>query len=184
MKKIIKSKMFIAGMLAALCVCILTICVLGKNDKESEFNPESSIPIVVIDSWTENTISITEIIEDNDNNTYHELTETQTETQSNEITKVIIKTKNEIVIDFIEPPLPKDSPPETPGTKFNELESAELPSHVGKPHDNPIPDPLVPGNKNEKGEIYDSAFGWVTPGKVEQKDIDNQGDPNKMVGNW
>ena len=41
----------------------------------------------------------------------------------------------------------------------------------------------APGSTNNNGEFYDPVFGWVKPGTVQQQEIDNEGDPNKMVGN-
>lgn len=39
-----------------------------------------------------------------------------------------------------------------------------------------------PGIKNEKGEVYVPGFGWTLPSTVEQTEMDNDGDPNKIVG--
>jgi len=41
----------------------------------------------------------------------------------------------------------------------------------------------VPGSMNDKGEVYDAAFGWIKPAEVIQEPIDSEGDPNKIIGN-
>ncbi len=38
------------------------------------------------------------------------------------------------------------------------------------------------GDVNENGEYYVPGFGWVLPSTSEQIEMDNDGDPNKMVG--
>lgn len=40
----------------------------------------------------------------------------------------------------------------------------------------------APGSTNDKGQVYDPVFGWVTPSTVQQEVIGGDGDPNKMVG--
>jgi hypothetical protein len=40
----------------------------------------------------------------------------------------------------------------------------------------------TPGSSNGNGAIYDPVFGWIVPGEGDQTPIDNDGDPNKQVG--
>jgi len=183
MQKSKNPKMFIVGTAAVIFICVLTFFFVGGKNGRSEFIPESPEPVAVIESWTENTTSTIENTENSRNNPFNQPTEKQTTIQTEEPTQTEETTESAVIIYFNEPTPPKEPPPDITGTNPDEPAPAESPDHVGQPHDNPVPDSTVAGNRNNKGEVYDPVFGWVTPGKAEQKNVDSQGDPNKMVGN-
>lgn len=185
MKKLIKSKLFIAGTLAVLCAAILTVCVLWDRDEITEFEPDP-VPLAgLIDSWTENNHSSPAAKADSGDY----ISAGKQGTTAEQYPKMVEEKNDEVIIDFTDPNQSKDPPPETPvpdhspvytdPSKPPETPASEEPkTQGGGKSDTP-----TPGSKNEKGEVYDPVFGWVKPGNVEQTEIDSSGDPNKMVGN-
>lgn len=100
--------------------------------------------------------------------------------------------ETEIVVDFAlfseesKPEAPEK--PEAQGDSTNPEEPPSYepeetkPSVSEKEEDGGNADTPQPGSKNEKGEVYVPGFDWVAPSTVEQTEMDNDGDPNKMVG--
>ena len=182
MKKLISSKTFIAGTLAILCVVILVVCLLWSKGDKPDFIPDPVPSGAPIDSWTENSAPQNgETYKDGFTPAGYSPVNQSDEHTAGEYPAVIEDKEDEVIIAFIEPEPTKEPPPETPGTN-NDMPS-KPPEHVGKPQENPDSGKPVPGSTNEKGEVYDQVFGWVKPGKVEQIEIDNDGDPNKIIGN-
>jgi hypothetical protein len=186
MNKLTKSKSFIVGALAVLCVAVLAVCVLMGKGKTPEFIPDAPVPLAVIDSWTENTAYIA-----GDSgvcgNTFERPGEAQADYRSVEYPRVVEERGDEVVIDFTDPNPPKAPPPKEPGTNPDNNPTPPQPEPSGTPPvaippSNPSPSTPVPGRTNDRGEFYDPVFGWVRPGSVVQTEIDSAGDPNKMVG--
>jgi hypothetical protein len=175
MKKLIVSKTFIAGILAVLCIAILAVCFLWGNDEKSEFVPDPAPAGVPADRWTENPSSDT-VEESSGGTSPGENPAITPEGPSEEYPKVVEDSKDEVVIDFTEPEPTKEPPPENPPTQ------SQTPSAGGNPQESSGTGTPAPGNTNDKGEVYDPVFGWVKPAEVIQESIDNEGDPNKMVG--
>lgn len=104
--------------------------------------------------------------------------------------KVVEETEDEVVVDFTAPKSPDEAePPEIPEGK-TEIADPEPdhtpnidPSVTAPEPEAPASSGPAPGSTNNNGEFYDPVFGWVKPGTVQQQEIDNEGDPNKMVGN-
>lgn len=178
MKKLITSKKFIAGTLVVLCVGILVICLIVGGDKKNEFVPDPFPTGEPVDTWEENPSSTPSgggyagIQGANDADAYP---------------KVVEENPDEVVIDFTDPSPTKEPAPETPGKDTDHVDHdsvpVQTPSEGGKPQqessDSNTP---APGSTNSQGQVYDPVFGWVTPSTGNTVPMDNDGDPNKMVG--
>ncbi len=187
-KKILTSKPFIAGTLVVLCVGILVVClVIRGNNEEGEFVPTPSSTPTPIESWKENpSATMAEKETGKDNNTGDS-------SKEEEYPKVVETDEEQTVVDFTDPTPEKSE--EAPPAPEGKTEIDPGPSHPVQKDPTVTPKPSkqeskpsnssaapAPGSKNEKGQVYDPAFGWVTPSKVHQETIDGDGDPNKMVG--
>lgn len=116
---------------------------------------------------------------------------------------VVRESETETVIEFNDPAPPKPLPPEEPPSQDAQVaesangETTEESGSTAAKQDNSqgqslgtggnkqepaAPGTPVPGSKNDKGQVYDIVFGWVTPSKTITEPITSDGDPNKMVG--
>ena len=196
MKKPIISKTAIVAILAGFGVSILTASLIWGTSKQIKFIPDDPLLVSVpVESWTENTNRTVffeeKIIKETENNEFISIQYTangqpkdKTATEpENEYPQITEKNEEAIMINFIDPESSyKEPPPKNPGTDFNEM-PAHPPTATQSQAD-PNSDKPIPGSVNEKGEVYDRAFGWVKPGGVMEIEIDSAGDPNKMVGKW
>lgn len=236
MKKLIKSKKFILGALATLCIAVLMVCALWGVGNQSEFVPDDPTPLPVTDNWTEaaprteaNSSSV---------NAFSRPQVGQAATREQEFPQVVNEKADEVVIDFTDPNPPRENPPEKPATEpglYNDpdnppgptsdsrsttQENATPTQQLSSSGDGGIPQgngnatheigsgetqqgnaaqennsantsqgnrsnnpgAPQPENRNSNGEVFDPVFGWVRPGNSEQRPIDSDGDPNKMVG--
>lgn len=178
MQKILKSKKFLAGTLAVLCTGILIVCFvvsIGKNNKE--FVPDPLSTGETVDTWDANPASSSED---------RGYSGAQGTNDAEEYPKVVEENENAVVIDFTDPSPAKADPPRTSGTNADQVDHdavpVQTPSSDGKPQENPTTNTPAPGSTNGQGQVYDPAFGWITPAEVIQKSINSDGDPNKMVG--
>lgn len=97
----------------------------------------------------------------------------------------------DVVIEFTPPQSSEADPPEVPVGKTETRKPQQKPevSHPVSPDPDvkaPEPKPQepsgpAPGSTNDKGQVYDAAFGWVTPSQTTTIPSDNDGVPNKMV---
>jgi len=183
MKKLISSKVFIAGTLAVLCVAILTVCVLWGKDKH-DFIPDDPVPLGGIESWTENHTPSDGAAENTGHGSDFQPPSVQPADPLEDFPKVVEENGDEVVIDFTDPDPHKAPPPETPNKEAvsgkDGHAASDTPAADKKPNDSGKP---VPGSMNDKGEVYDAAFGWIKPAEVIQESIDSDGDPNKIIGN-
>lgn len=180
LKKTITSKPFIAGTLAVLCVGILATCLLLQKNDQTEFTPEPTSSAAPVESWSEHESAAAD-------------KETGTSTGTDiaakeEYPKVTESSEAQTVIDFTDPePSKPEAPPVPEGkTEVPEPETSHPvkkdPTVTPPKEDPPKSDTPAPGSTNDKGQVYDPAFGWVPLSPVEQIPTDNDGDPNKMVG--
>lgn len=178
MKKLITSKKFIAGALAVLCVGILVVCLIVNNDKKGEFVPDPTQSVDPIDTWEENPSS---------SPTGSGYAGAKGAANEEEYPKIVKENEGEVVIDFTDPSPSKESAPTSPGTDADHVDHdavpVQTPSEGGKPQsENSGSNTPAPGSKNSQGQVYDPVFGWVTPSTGNTVPMDNDGDPNKMVG--
>lgn len=179
MKKLITSKKFIAGALAVLCVAILVVCLVVSNDKKGEFVPDPSQSADPVDTWEENPSS---------SPTGSGYAGTKGTADEEEYPKVVEENEDEVVIDFTDPSPSKEPAPTTPGTDEDHVDHdtvpVQTPSEGGKPQQESSGSSSAPaaGSTNSQGQVYDPVFGWVTPSTGNTIPMDNDGDPNKMVG--
>ena len=182
MKKFFTSKPFVISALAVLCIGIVAACLIWGRDKPSEFTPDPQ-ESQTTDEWKDNSSS--------GNGAESWNTPGGAENEPDEAyPKVVEETEDEVVVDFTAPKSPDEAePPEIPEGK-TEIADPEPdhtpnidPSVTAPEPEAPASSGPAPGSTNNNGEFYDPVFGWVKPGTVQQQEIDNEGDPNKMVGN-
>lgn len=184
MKKLVSSKPFLITTLVVLCVVVVVVCLYLNRDRGTEFVPESSQQSESIDSWKE---------KGGDSGTTNPSATTLNPAQEQATYPKVVKEDDEnVVIDFTPPQSSDVEAPEAPVGK-TEVEKPKQESETSHPVN---PDPAVkppeskpqtpsgpaPGSTNDKGQVYDPVFGWVDLSPVEQIHTDNDGDPNKMVG--
>lgn len=182
MKKLFTSKPFLVSALAFLSVAIVAVCIFVSRDKQPEFVPEQSQQTESDSGWVESGVGST-------------TAPGRTPAVSSEqeaYPKVTGDDGENVVIDFTPPQSSAETkasePPEIPEGKTEIKDPG--PSHpvnedqtVKAPEPEPAaPSGPAPGSTNEKGQVYDPAFGWVTLSPVEQIPTDNDGDINKQVG--
>lgn len=187
MKKFLKSKGFKVTALSVCCVGILAACFFFGRDKGEEFTPDTQIPESTVSEWEEPTGEAK--TPEADTGAYNR---TKEPAAAETYPKVVEESEAEIVVDFA--PSSEESKPEAPekpeaqGDSTNPEEPPSYepeetnPSVSEKEDDGGNAATPQPGSKNEKGEVYVPGFGWVVPSTVEQTEMDNDGDPNKMVG--
>lgn len=183
-KEIIRTKAFIAGSLSVVCVGILAACIFIGREKPAEFKPEPPTSSAPISTWEENATGNAGLADgDSDGQ----------KAQGDEYPKQVETSDDEVVIDFTDPEPEKPEAPKAPEGSENPTnpehptyskEDVPKPESKPKPESQPKPESSgpQPGDRNEQGQVYDRAFGWVTPSDVKQEVIDGDGDPNKMVG--
>lgn len=202
-KKLVTSKPFIAGTLAFLSIGIIATCLLWPKEKPSTFLPDAEIlssePLP--DKWEEI---------QSDSSTGSNAEGEPAISSQDEYPKIIESDEKQTIIDFTDPipekpeapptpegksevadpgpsHAPKEDPTVTPPKQESKSESKSEPKPESKPKTEPKdeskkPSTPAPGSKNEKGQVYDPVFGWITPSTVEQEIIDGDGDPNKIIG--
>lgn len=175
MKKLLTSKTITIGAFVIVCITIIIVCLITGNSKKNSFEPDPIQTENQNETWEENESNFIDDIN----------TDIQNETKD-EYPKITKEDEQEIVIDFNDPAPIKDPAPSDPGTKQDEIEHSAVPtqspSNDGVPQEKSADNNPAPGSTNEKGQIYDPVFGWITPANVVEKNIDSDGDPNKMVG--
>lgn len=183
MKKFFTSKGFIVSALVLLCIGVAAACFIWGRDKPSEFTPDPP-ESQTTSEWKENSSSA------NPDDWASSGSPNSKSEPNGEYPKVVEETEDEVVVDFTPPQSKEDvEPPAVPEGK-TEIENPE-PNHtptidpeVTPPEPEPeAPSGPAPGSTNNNGEVYDPVFGWVKPGNIVQEEVDNNGDPNKMVGN-
>lgn len=192
LKKNLKSKSFIASSLAVLCVGFLVVCFVLPKDEEAEFVPEPTATATPQESWTEKP-SPTE----SEKETSVSKNTATNIPKAEEYPKTVESDESKTVVEFTDPSPKKPEAPPVPEGKTEVANpspshpvkkdptvtpSKQPPKEEVKQESKPESSTPAPGSKNDKGQVYDPVFGWVTPSKVEQEIIDGDGDPNKMVG--
>ena len=185
MKKFLTSKPFLVTVLAVLCIAVVGGCLFLNRDKGTDFVPEPPQESESVSDWKENGA--------NPGGTKPAVTVTPDPTQRQEAyPKVVEDDGKDTVIEFTPPQSSEAEAPEAPAGK-TEIEKPQQKPEISHPV---TPDPSVkppeqkpqqpsspaPGSVNDKGQVYDAAFGWVTLSPVEQIPTHNDGDPNKQVG--
>lgn len=183
MKKLFTSKPFIVSALAFLSIAIIAICIFVSREKQPEFVPEPPQQTQSVSDWSESGGTANPSVP---------ATSPSQGSEQEAYPKVAEENDENVVIDFTPPQssavAEQPEPPEIPEGK-TEVEDPG-PSHpvnpdpaVTAPEPKPEqPNGPTPGSTNDKGQVYDPVFGWVTPSTVQQEVIDGDGDPNKMVG--
>lgn len=182
MKKLLTSKPFLVSALVFASIAIVAVCIFISGDKQPEFVPEPPRQTPSVSNWSESDGAA------KPSAPAHTVEEPKQEAYP----KVAEENGENVVIDFTPPQssaaAEQPEPPEIPEGKTEVKDPG--PSHPVNPDPSvkaPEPEPEqpsgpAPGSTNDKGQVYDPVFGWVTPSTVQQEIIDGDGDPNKMVG--
>lgn len=189
MKKILKSKGFLATVLSVSCIAILIACFWVSRDTKTAFLPDEPPPDTAQENWTDTPESVTE------SNSWNppkssKPTQEDTDRKLEEYPKMTEENEQEVVFDFIPSETKEESasppPPEGKTIMANPGEDHPLkptPEADASSADAGKDSTPSAGSTNENGAVYDPVFGWVVPGQINQSSIDSSGDPNKMVGN-
>ncbi|MCC8026612.1 MAG: hypothetical protein LIP16_15100 [Clostridium sp.] len=183
MKKLLTSKPFLVSALAFASIAIVAVCIFISGDKQPEFVPESPQQTQSVSDWSESSGAAKPSVPANT---------PAGDPKQEAYPKVAEENDGNVVIDFTPPQssaaAEQPEPPEIPEGKTEVKDPG--PSHPVNPDPSvkaPEPEPEqpsgpTPGSTNDKGQVYDPVFGWITPSTVQQEVIDGDGDPNKMVG--
>lgn len=180
MKKLLTSKPFLVSALAFTSIAIVAVCIFISGDKQPEFVPEPPQQTQSVSDWSESGGAAKPSVP----------AHTAEDPEQEAYPKVAEEKDGNVVIDFTPPQsfaaAKQPEPPEIPDGKTEVKDPG--PSHPVNPDPSiKAPEPEqsngpTPGSTNDKGQVYDPVFGWITPSTVQQEVIDGDGDPNKMVG--
>ncbi|SHO45234.1 DUF6550 family protein [Anaerocolumna xylanovorans] len=187
LKKTVTSKPFIAGTLAVLCVGILAVCLIPRGTEKTEFVPEPTPTITQAESWNEDTAAKeaqepTVTVSPVPTSKAVEKSDTKAD-----YPKTVESDENQTVVEFTDPSPVQPEEPAVPEGKTKVKASSSDTAHKD-PTVTPSKqkasqsDTPVPGSKNEKGQVYDAAFGWITIEEGVGIPTDNDGDPDKQIG--
>lgn len=160
-----------------LCIGITAVCLLVSKDNTEEFVPDPASSTEKTGDWTESPSSLPSGRE-TDNGTI-------TDNQSEEYPKTVSEDENKTVIDFTDPSPSKEPAPESPGTEASDQNTASTQtSDTGTNSGQSGSGSSTPaaGSTNDKGQVYDPVFGWITVQEGVSIPADNDGDVNKQVG--
>ncbi|WP_326975350.1 DUF6550 family protein [Caproicibacter sp. BJN0012] len=184
LKKIVTSKPFIAGTLTVLCLGIVVACLTLQGNEKSEFVPESSSKPTPAESWSENPSTS----EPENGSGMNGGTGTSSK---EEYPKVVENDESRTVVDFTNPTPEKPEAPPAPEGKTEIVTSSSHPVQKDPSVTPPKQESKTesqksgtpaPGSKNDKGQVYDPVFGWITVPDGKSVPADNDGDINKQVG--
>jgi len=172
-------KIIITTVLCVTCVGILVACFILSRDRTPGFTPDP-LPAGTPSTWEENR---------SDAEGSGSPTDSTLGTAAEGYPKETRDADGNVDIEFtppeeeLKPSAPK--PPETDGDNTNPAAPPTYkPEEVNPPAETNPEDTgkPAPGSSNGNGAIYDPVFGPSVPGEVDQTPIDNDGDPNKQVG--
>jgi hypothetical protein len=178
--------------LSVCCIGILAVCILVGGEKPGKFEPDPPILGGVAKEWEEPEAAKEDMPGPIKPETGAAAAYTPPREPEVKATypQVVEESGNGAVIDFTPPVEEKktETPPK-PVTKKDTTNPEAPPSYSPeelKPKDtdkgNEKNGTPAPGSSNGNGQFYVPGFGWATPSPVEQIEMDNDGDPNKMVG--
>ena len=178
-KKLFSPKVLTAGGLCLLCVAILVGVLYLTSTPTSTFTPEGNTSVNANDQWEDNNGSLP--AGGNTQKSADGKAGTDGGEQPDDKYQVVSESEDETVINMT-PPAEKPEAPDAPNDK--------------KPNpDNSVPDappaggsciPSTPEKKPEPsqpGMVNDPVFGWTEVPPAQGESIDNDKDPNKIVGN-
>lgn len=177
MKKLFTSKKWMAGLIVVLCIGITAVCLLVGKEDTDEFSPDPAPSTEKTSDWTDSSTPT-----DSGNKAD---SGTATDNQSEEYPKTVSENEDETIIDFTDPSPSKEPAPESPGTEAaDESTASTQTSDTDASSGQSGSDSGTPaaGSTNDKGQVYDPAFGWITVQEGISIPADNDGDINKQVG--
>lgn len=180
MSKKIKITVIILAALIASAVAVIINLPSNEipEDKEifSTLEDENTENSDQTEGWTENTDEFEDEdieknidTEDSVSDESDELEETSPPESENESTD----SNADVDITYTETPQEPEST-----TKPTSTPSSSTSSNTDQ---NTEPEPDY-GEENGAGQIYDPAFGWITPSEAVGENVDNDGDVNTQVG--
>lgn len=184
LKRTVTSKPFIAGALAVLCVGILAVCLIPRGTEKTEFVPEPTPTITQSESWNEDTT----VKESTKAPTEAAGTDSITKAASKEeYPKTVESDERQTVVEFTDPSPEKPVTPAAPEGKTEVEESSphkveKDPTVTPPKQETAKSNTPVAGSKNEKGQVYDPAFGWISVPEGTSTATDNDGDVEKQIG--
>ncbi len=188
MKKLLQSKGFKITALSACCIGILAACFFFGRDRFEKFVPDPQLSESSVNEWKE-----PDIAPESDEGNETAYGPAKDAVKEETYPKTVEESPEETVVDFTPPALTSETQaPDKPVSQGDNTDPQEIPTY--QPEDTMITDTDgdsedsetegVPaaGDVNEDGAVYFPGFGWVIPSTSEVIEMDNDGDPNKMVG--
>lgn len=192
MKKVIKTKAFLAGCLSVLCIAILATSLLWRGGSQSEFVPDAFENPDSTAHWTEASGDNAQAFEQSKSIVEKTLTTDQVSNQQDAFPKILEENEEEVVIEFT-PVIPYSEPhPEKPIEDLiiyddpGDPPLEEIPPNLGTtvkpPNSNAATSENSNSNGNNNGNLVDPVFGAIKPVESESISIDSDGDPNLIIG--
>ena len=163
-KTTITSKPFLAIVLIVITVIALVICYFIQKQPEEQFQPTTVSEAESLEESIEEVEEQRPVVESSIVEETQEL-----ETQTIETESVTVETESAVEIE--------STTMETKEKEIKEEVPVTEPVEVPKPQEPEVPEGGQPG------QVYDPAFGWVTPSDSIGTQSGSDGDINKPVGN-
>lgn len=173
-----KNKKILGISLAVVSVAVVIVCLyifLGAGEMKTDFVPGAS-PEPPTSSWAASAAPKATV-------SPSPSPTPKAQSSQAEYPKVVKETSSEVVVDFTEPeepakePAPEPAAPPAPESPPDDDESYDPPPTQGETGGG--------GGQTDGGgggTVYDPVFGDVTPGQGQPQEVDNDGDPDKIVG--
>lgn len=181
----IKAKIFIGiAVIVAIIATAVTIYILTRPESSSSSSNAPDAPTQSSADWTENGDLSAPMQSEAPDESQEKI---ETDEQSEEYPKQTQQSDGSVEIEFTAPPAEKPEAPTEKPTADGDYTNPDAPPTYEPEETNPPETPkeedVQSGDQSSDGKVYDKVFGWVTPGGVDQTPIDNEGDPDNIVGN-
>lgn len=178
-KKLFSPKTLTIGCLCLLCAAVLVGVLYWKSAPETNFTPEADTSIGVSDTWEDNGSSLP-AGGNTQKPTGDQTPGAETGKPADDNYKVASESESEVVINMT-PPVEKPKAPDVPADKSPNSDNTvpEQPASEGECI------PSTPEKKPETsqpGRVNDPVFGWTEVPPAQGETVDNDKDPNKIVG--
>lgn len=179
-KKFISPKTLTIGGLCVLCIAVLVGVLYWKSAPADTFTPEADTSIGTNDIWEDSSSSLP-TSSNAGNSTSNQPSDKETDEPSDDNYLVVSEDEKDVVINMT-PPAEKPKAPDVPkGEKPNADNS--VPDAPASGGDCIPPTPEKPPESSQPDRVYDPVFGWSDLPPAQGKPVDNDGDPNKTIGN-
>ena len=180
-KKTFSLKTLIIGGLCLLCAAVLVGVLYWKSAPQTNFTPEADTSIGTSDTWEDNGSSLPA------GESSHKPDSDQTSgTEADKPTsddnyKIASESENEVIINMT-PPAEKPKVPDPPAGKEPNTDNS-VPSQPASGGECIPSTPERKPEPSQPGKVNDPVFGWTEVAPAQGETVDNDKDPDKIVGN-